>query len=287
MARPALKRQAVTYIVGHYATSRWRACRIVRLHRSVDYYRAVKDPRTALRARMRELAQVRVRYGYRRLHVLLRREGGSLGREQAYRLYCEENLQLRSKSPRRRKMVVGRRERYIAKRPNQAWSMDFVADQLVNGTRFRALTIVDVHTHGALAIAVGQKLRAENVVAVCNRLVATRGAPVRIFVDNGREFSGRVFDQWAYHQKARIDFNQPGKPTDNCFVESFNGSLREECLNIHWFETIDEAQAKIEAWRIECNESRPHEALNELTPSEYALKSRASETTELLQKAEI
>lgn len=164
-------------------------------------------------------------------HVLLRPEGWSLGREQAYRLYCEESPQLRSKRPRRRKMVVGRRERYIAKRPNQAWSMDFVADQLVNGTRFRALTIVDVYTREALAITVGQRLKAEDVVCVCNRLVARRGSTVRIFVDNGSEFSGRVFDLWAYHQKATIDFNRPGKPTDNCFVESFNGSFRDECLN--------------------------------------------------------
>jgi putative transposase len=203
MARPALKRQAVAYIVGHYATSRRRACRIVRLHRSVHYYRSVKDPRTALRGRMRELAQVRVRYGYRRLHVLLRREGWSLGREQAYRLYCEESLQLRSKRPRRRKMGVGRREKYVARRPNQAWSMDFVADQLVDGTRFRALTIVDVYTREALAITVGQRLKAEDVVGVCNRVVAKQGSPVRIFVDNGSEFSGRVFDLWAYHHLAR------------------------------------------------------------------------------------
>ena len=198
----------------------------------MQYYQSRMDPKTALRARMRELAQVRIRYGYRRLHVLLRREGWSLGKDQTYRLYTEESLQLRSKRPRRRKMVVGRREKYIPKRPNQAWSMDFVADQLVDGTRFRALTIVDVFTREALDIAVGQRLRAENVVDVCNRLVAQRGAPVRIFVDNGSEFSGRVFALWAYHHKAAIDFNRPGKPTDNCFVESFNGSLRDECLNV-------------------------------------------------------
>jgi len=143
---------------------------------------------------MRELAQVRVRYGYRRLHVLLRREGWSLGKDQTYCLYTEESQQLRSKRPRRRKMAVARRERYVPKRPNQAWSMDFVADQLVDGTRFRALTIVDVYTREALDIVVGQRLRAEHVVKACNRLVIERGAPVRIFVDNGSAFSGRVFD---------------------------------------------------------------------------------------------
>ncbi len=219
--------------------------------------------------------------------MLLRREGWSLGKNQTYRLYTEESLQLRSKRPRRRKMAVARRECYVPKRTNQAWSMDFVADQLVNGTRFRALTIVDVYTREALDIVVGQRLRAEHVVEACNRLVATRGSPVRIFVDNGSEFSGRLFDLWAYHRKAAIDFNRPGKPTDNCFVETFNGSLRDECLNVHWFETIDEARAKIEAWRVEYNESRPHQALNDLTPAEFAGQARQLVTSEEFSNAEI
>src|SRR5579864_2615534 len=134
-------------------------------------------------------------------------------------------------------------------------TIPLVADQLVNGTRFRALTIVDVYTREALAIAVGQRPKAEDVVGVCNKLVARRGSPVRIFVDNGSEFSGRVFDLWAYHQKATIDFNRPGKPTDNCFVESFNGSFRDECLNVHWFETIDDACLAIAtvAWLLGYN----------------------------------
>jgi putative transposase len=269
MARPALKRQAVAYLCTHYGASWRRACRLVRLHRSVSYYRSVKDPKPALRARMRELSQARVRFGYRRIHVLLRREGWQLGRDQMYRLYKEESLQLRCKLPRRRKMVVTRRERFEARRPNDAWSMDFVADQLVNGKRFRALTIVDVFSREALAIRVGQKLRGEDVVDVCNRLVAQRRAPRRVFVDNGSEFSGRLMDLWAYHHGVRIDFSRPGKPTDNSFVESFNGSLRDECLNVHWFESIEEACAKIEAWRQDYNESRPHQALKELTPDEF------------------
>lgn len=277
MARPALKRQVVEYIRSHYSVPRRRACGIVRQHRSTNYYRSRKDPKSGLRTRMRELARTRVRYGYRRLHVLLKREGWALGRNQAFRIYREEGLQLRSKRPRRRKMAVGRCERYVPKRPNQAWSMDFVADQLVNGGRFRALTIIDVFTRESLDIVVGQRLRGEHVVEACNRLVATRGAPVRIFVDNGSEFSGRLFDLWAYHHKAQIDFSRPGKPTDNCFVESFNGSFRDECLNVNWFETIDEAKEKIEAWRVEYNESRPHEALKSMTPNEYALNYRADE----------
>jgi putative transposase len=176
MARPALKRQAVVYIVDHYPVARRRACRIIRQHRSVQYYKSCKDPRTALRARMRELAQVRMRYGYRRLHVLLRREGWNFGRELAYRLYTEESLNVRTTRPRRRKMVVARRERYIPLRSNQAWSMDFVADQLADGRKLRALTVVDVFTREALCIRVGQKkLRGEDVVDACNRIVAKRG----------------------------------------------------------------------------------------------------------------
>ena len=276
MAGPAVKREMVHYIVAHYDTSRRRACRIVQQHRSSQYYRSSRDPKTALRLRMRELARTRVRYGYRRIHVLLRREGWSLGRDQAYRLYCEEDLQLRSKRPRRRKMVVSRRERYVPKRPDQAWSMDFVSDQLVGGARMRALTIVDEYTREALAIEVGSSLKAHDVVDACNRLVIERQAPVRVFVDNGGEFSGRLLDLWAYHNSVHLDFSRPGKPTDNCFIESFNGSFRDECLNLHWFETIDEARAMIEAWRVEYNESRPHQALNDKTPGEFAEECRRS-----------
>jgi putative transposase len=257
----------------------------VRQHRSSDYYTSVKDPKTALRARMRELAQARVRCEYRRVHVLLRREGWNLGKDQAYRVYCEESLQLRSKRPRRRKMAVARRERYVPKRPNQAWSLDFVADQLVDGTKIRILTVVDVYTREALCTRVGWQLRGEHVVDACNRLVATRGAPVQIFVDNGSEFSGRLLDLWAYHHHVQIDFSRPGKPTDNCFIETFNGSLRDECLNVHWFETLDDAVEKIEAWRVEYNESRPHQSLKELTPAGFAEFYRTSEKSEEVRNA--
>jgi putative transposase len=186
-----------------------------------------------------------------------------------YRLYSEEQLQLRSKLPRRRKMVVTRQAKIKPVKPNEAWSMDFVSDQLANGMRFRTLTIVDVFSKEALAIEVGQRLRSDHVVAALNRLVAHRGPPQYLFVDNGAEFSGQLLDLWAYHHKARIDFSRPGKPTDNCHIETFNGSFRDECLNLHWFETLEEAKAIIEDWRRDYNESRPHSTLNDLSPAEF------------------
>jgi len=150
--------------------------------------------------------------------------------------------------------------------------MDFVSDQLVDGARIRVLTIVAVFAREALAPEVGFQLRGKDVIRVCNRLVAHRGAPVRILADNGSEFSGNLFDLWAYHHKVQIDFSRSGKRTDNRFIETFNGSMRDEHLNVNWFEPIDEAKLKLESWRVDYNESRPRQRLNEMTPVEYATK---------------
>jgi putative transposase len=273
VGRPALKREVVRYVIERYGLPLQRACKLMKQAPSVQYYRSVKDPKVALRQRMRELAQVRVRYGYRRLHVLLKREGWQIGRNQTYRLYCREQLQLRSKLPKRRKMVVSRVGRIKPQRANEAWSMDFVADQLADGSKFRSLTIVDVYTREALAIDVGPNLRGEHVVEALNRLAAQRGAPTCLLVDNGSEFSGLLLDLWAYHHETHIDFSRPGKPTDNSYIETFNGSFRDECLNVNWFVTMAEAKATIEAWRQDYNESRPHMALNDMTPAAFAQQS--------------
>jgi putative transposase len=202
--------------------------------------------------------------------VLLKREGWKLGKHQAYRLYCEEGLQLRSKLPKRRKMVVSRQTKIRPTRPNEAWSMDFVADQLAGASKFRTLTVVDVFTKECLAIEVGHRLRGEHVVASLNRIAAHRDAPKYLFVDNGSEFSGQSLDQWAHHHQSRIDFSRPGKPTDNCQIATFNGSFRDECLNAHWFESLEDAREIIEAWRQNYNESRPHSTLNDLPPAVFA-----------------
>jgi putative transposase len=226
--------------------------------------------------RMHEIVRTRIRYGYRRVHIMLRREGWTVGRNLVYRLYREEGLSLRAKRPRRRKMVVHREARCRPRKPNEAWSLDFIHDELSNGKKFRALTVVDVFSREGLAIEVGHRLRGEHVVDVLNRLVRCRGAPKYLFADNGAEFTGHLVDLWAYHHGTRIDFSRPGKPTDNAFIETFNGSLRDECLNIHWFETIAEARRLIEAWRIDYNESRPHMALGNIPPSEYAWRAMNS-----------
>ena len=251
-------KEVVDYVVASHGYSQRRACQVTRQHRSTQRKPITRDPRTEVRQRMREIVATRIRYGYRRVHVLLRREGWTVGRNVVYRLYREEGLVLRRKAPRRRKMAVQREARFQPRHPNEAWSLDFVHDQLSNGQKFRALTVIDVFSREALAIEVGQRLRGEHVAEVLNRLVRRHGAPQYLFADNGGEFTGRLVDLWAYHHGVRIDFSRPGKPTDNAYIETFNGSLRDECLNLHWFASISEAQRLIEAWRREYNESRPH-----------------------------
>lgn len=155
-----------------------------------------------------------------------------------------------------------------------------------NGQKFRALTVVDVFSREGLAIEVGQRLRGEHVVQILNRLVAERGVPKYLFADNGAEFTGHLVDLWAYHHGTRIDFSRPGKPTDNAHIETFNGSLRDECLNVHWFATIEEAKMLIEAWRRDYNESRPHMALGNIPPREYALQAGVSSSPTGLTEVE-
>ena len=277
MVRPSQRRTVVQYLGTAYPISERRACRTVRCARATYRYQHHRDPRLALRQRMTELARARVRYGYRKIRVLLNREGWAVGKKLVYRLYREEGLTLRQRLPRRRKAAAVRAHRPPVTRPNGAWTLDFVADQLASGQRIRALTVVDVWTRESLAIEVGHRLRSEHVVAVLNRLTAHRGAPKRLFCDNGSEFCSQLVDLWAYQHQVQIDFSRPGKPTDNAHVESFNATLRRECLNAHWFESLHEAQVRIEAWRREYNESRPHRALQDQTPAEFA--KRAAENS--------
>lgn len=279
-------KDVVDYVTACHGYSERRACALTRQHRSTQRKPSIRNPCAEIRQRMQEIVRTRIRYGYRRVHVLLKREGWTVGKNLIYRLYREEGLSLRTKRPRRRKMVVHREARCRPSRPNEAWSLDFIHDQLSNGQKFRALTVVDIFSREGLAIEVGSRLRGEHVVDVLNRLVRLRGAPKYLFADNGAEFTGHVVDLWAYHHGVRIDFSRPGKPTDNAFIESFNGSLRDECLNVHWFDTIAHAKALIEAWRIDYNESRPHMALGNKSPAEYLLLANPSPSAQGKSAAE-
>lgn len=210
-----------------------------------------------------------MRYGYRRLHVLLRREGWTVNHKRIYRLYRLEGLALRRRCRRKRTSAT----RVIppqASRPNERWSMDFVTDTLASGQRFRALTLVDNVSRVSPAIEVGISLTARHVVQVLDRLKATHGLPQRIAVDNGPEFISKALDTWAHENGVQLEFSRPGKPTDNAFIESFNGRLRHDCLNQHWFHSIAEARTIIDAWRVDYNQHHPHSALGYRVPATVA-----------------
>jgi putative transposase len=266
----------VGYLCGAYRVSERHACEAVVLPRATHRYQSIRNPLTELRMRMRALALARIRYGYRKIQVLLIREGWKVGKKLVYRLYREEGLALRARPKRRRMVSEHSRQKPRAIRPNQVWSLDFVADQLSDGRRFRALTVVDVFTRECLAIEVGQHLKGHDVIRVLQQINQERGAPQVLFCDNGSEFTSQLMDLWAYHNGVKIDFSRPGKPTDNAYVESFNGTLRAECLDAHWFSDLIDARQRIEAWRMEYNASRPHRALGERTPNEFARQIAAS-----------
>lgn len=226
--------------------------------------------------RIREIAATRVRYGYLRIHVLLLREGWRINRKRVYRIYTEEGLQMRRRVPRRHVSSRRRVERPLAKRANEIWSMDFMSDGLGDGRKIRVLTIVDNFTRESLAGEVSQRFSGHDVARVLTRISAGRGLPRSIRVDNGPEFISRALDQWAYLNKVELDFSRPGKPTDNALIESFNGRLRQECLNQNWFMSLDDARRIVQTWRQEYNEDRPHGSLGNLAPREFARLSQGN-----------
>ncbi|WP_460675343.1 IS3 family transposase, partial [Larkinella ripae] len=267
--KPIQKRELAHSLINDYQVATQRACGVVLLQRSVWYYKAHRRDDTVVRQRIKEIAQVRIRYGHRRIFTLLRREGWRDNHKRVYRIYCEEELNLRRKRPKRHRAAAHRRQRPSISTLHECWSMDFVADQLFDGRKFRALTVVDNYSRKCLAIHVGQSLKGEDVVTVVNRIIAEQKTkPNRIQVDNGSEFISKAMDRWAYENTVTLDYSRPGKPTDNPYIESFNGSLRDECLSVHWFLSLEDAQQKIEQWRQEYNGYRPHSSLNGLTPEE-------------------
>lgn len=252
-----------------YRVSERRACEVLTLPRGTHRYRSVADEQAPLRMRLKELAQTRVGYGYRRLHVLLQREGWAINHKRVYRLYWQEGLMLRSKKPRRHVSCQRRMERPVAAAVDESWSMDFMSDELFDGRRIRLLTIVDNFTRESLAIKVAASISGQGVVEVLHQLMQRHRLPKRIRVDNGPEFTSKCLDQWAYLNGVELDFSRPGKPTDNAFIESFNGRFRQECLNENWFLSLKDAVEKVESWRRHYNGERPHSALGNLSPREF------------------
>jgi putative transposase len=266
---PQAKREAVTYAMATHTVGVTRACGLMNLSRSLYRYQAKRPDDQALSARLTELAGQKRRYGYRRLHVLLQREGWQINHKRVYRVYHAADLMVRR---RKRKRIAGvaRPPKVAAAAPNQSWSMDFVSDGLVDGRRLRCLNIVDDYTKQCLAIEVDTSLPGQRVVSVLARLAESRGLPTSITVDNGPEFISKALDAWAYQQQLGLRFIDPGKPQQNAYIESFNGKFRDECLNEHWFDSLHHAREIIDQWREEYNAERPHSALNYLTPNRFA-----------------
>lgn len=264
-----MKRQAVDVLKEERGFGVTRACGLVMISRSLYGYRSRRPVKAGLRERICELAGEKRRYGYRRIHVLLRREGWTVNRKRTYRLYRDAGLAVR----RRKRKRIGLFERKPLPKPlavNRSWSMDFVSDGLCDGRRLRCLAIVDDFSRECLVLEVDTSITGKRVVAVLERLADLRGLPLSITVDHGPEFEGQVLDAWAYQAGVCLSFIRPGKPVENAYIESFNGRFRDECLNEHWFLTMAHARRAIEAWRIEYNTERPHSSLGNLTPEEYA-----------------
>jgi putative transposase len=276
----------VQWLVASYEVSERRACAVLRVPRASHRYRSLADRREDLRGKLRDLAGARPSYGYRRLGLLLAREGWEANHKLVFRLYQEEGLGLRRRRPRRRVSAARRVKLAAAQRTNETWSMDFMSDQLYSGRWIRILTLVDDYSRECLTLRVGVSLKGDDVVEALAKVIRQRGAPRSIRVDNGTEFTSVAMDRWAYWNGVTLDFSRPGKPQDNALIEAFNSRFRQECLNEHWFRSVADAQEKVEAWRNHYNAERPHSALGNLSPEDFvrasmAMASTASGKTEL------
>lgn len=260
--------EAARQVIATYGFSERRACRLLDLDRSSLRYRSVRSDDAALRARLRELAGLRRRFGYRRLRRLLAREGIKVNLKKLYRIYREEGLTVRRRRGRRR--AVGERAPLgVPSSPDERWSLDFVMDALASSRRFRILCIVDDFSREALLTLADTSISGPRVVRELEALIELRRQPALIVSDNGTEFTSNAVLAWCERRQLRWHYIAPGKPTQNAFIESFNGRLRDECLNENLFTTLAEARQLIETWRIDYNTRRPHSSLGGLTPAEY------------------
>ncbi len=274
MVTPAVKREAVAYLKAGYQVSERRACRLVAADRGMVRHRSRRPDDGALRARLKELSQERKRFGYRRLHILLEREGIHLNHKKLRRLYREEGLQVRKRGGRKRALGT-RAPLVMPSRPNERWSLDFVSDSFTDGRRFRILTIVDDHSRECLALVADTSLSGVRMARELDSLIAERGKPTTIISDNGTEMTSNAILRWCQDRGIAWHYIAPGKPMQNGFVESFNGRLRDECLNETLFSSLRQARGVLAAWRHDYNHVRPHSALDGQSPVE-ARKTKAS-----------
>ena len=243
----------------------------MRLGWSSYAYRSRRQDQAFLRHRLRQLAMDRPRFGYRRLHVLLQREGWRVNHKRIWRLYREEQLAVRVKR-RRKRTAESRLLSREATEPNVQWSLAFMHDRLEDGRSFRILNVIDAKTRECLVSEASPSFKAIDVTRILEREIVRRGKPERLRLDNGTEFTSNHFDAWAYESGIRLHFTAPGRPTQNGHIESFNGRLRDECLNANWFSSLEDARAALRAWRHDYNHERPHSALGDLGTSEYISK---------------
>ncbi len=270
MVTPALRREWVRWVGEAYQLSERRACRATGVARALIRYRSRRPPQTPLRARLRELAESRVSFGYKRLHVLLRREGWPVNVKRVHRLYRQEGLALRRRPPKRRGHVPGTRAaRSTPTGANQRWGMDFIHDQLADGRPFRVFVLLDVCTRECLALVPQPRFRGEDICRVLRDVVGQRGAPAVVQCDRGTEFTSLAVDHWAYFNRVTLDFSRPATPTDNAAVESFNASLRRECLSHALVTTPADVEQVLDAWRADYNAVRPHTSLGHRSPADY------------------
>ena len=272
MVTPAAKREAVAHLQALLDVSERRACRVIAADRSVIRYQSRRDDDGMLREKLRDLAHQRRRFGYRRLHILLRREGLKINRKKTQRLYREEGLTVRRRKGRKRSGGA-RAPAPVPALPNQRWSLDFVHDQMATGRRFRVLNVVDDVTRECLAAVPDTSISGKRVVRELVDLIAVRGKPGMIVSDNGTELTSNAVLEWCGEARLEWHYTTPGKPTQNAFVESFNGRFRDECLNDTLFSTLTEARSAITSWKEDYNHHRPHSALGNMPPAEFAMKS--------------
>ena len=269
MVKPAVRRKQVQHLVSGKMLSERRACGLVGISRSVAQYNSHRRCDAALRLRLKELAERYPRYGYLMLHAFLKQEGLVQNAKRTYRLYTEEGLQVRTKK-RRKLPNVPRQPMALPSRQTERWSLDFVSDQMATGRRFRTLNIVDDYTRECVGQLVDTSISGQRLAAFLDVLGNQYGLPREIVLDNGPELTSKAMFLWVQRTGVKLNFIQPGKPVQNAFCESFNGTFRDNCLNQHWFMSIKEARTVINEWRKHYNEERPHSSLGYQPPATFA-----------------